>query len=279
MQNNVLEPDVCRRMRSCVELCRAARRAPRKKNAADGEAESMLRAAQTLFEHAALNRMRPSFVSCDAIPRSGLGNNKSAEYSGASKRARVVDYKNKLDTWSETSEDSDGGGTRTRGGRRGRGDDDDDDDDDDGNDMRYVITVLFENTPESAKMHASALEVSSRAGKALNDYFSALQQRKRAKNAVAYDSVQGNFDAAKDAYQVQAYLWPPHDDAEPAAHAAASKKRKASAAEMHGRSAAARSAKMPSESDCVSFYSNKPHLWSAFGHDMGDLCEAVLNKQ
>ena len=144
--------------------------------------------------------------------------------------------------------------------------------------MRYLLTILFTNTPESAKMHASALEVSSRAGKALQDWFAALLQRKRSKDAAVYDSIQGSFDSAKDAYQLEVLLWPPQDDTTQAP-ASSSKKRKAAASNEHCGGASTKHAKIPNENECVNFYSNKPHLWSAFGHAVHHLGTAVANKK
>jgi len=218
--SSTLPDDAVRLIRASVTLRRAANReSTPSASAAAAEADSICGAARTLFEHASLNRMLPSFVSCNVDQSTDTAADDSSNSDAI------------------TSESSVFGRTH----------------------MHYVLTVLFKNTADSSKLYAAALEISSRAGKSVRDYFDALAHRKRSKHAVVYVSTNAIFVPDSNSYRIHVTLEPPLPST-------SSKRSNPPPTQVTPPQQSMIHASLPTADKCVEFYSQRPHLWSVFGH-------------
>jgi hypothetical protein len=240
------------RIRSCVTLCRAARRLKdRSTRAPNAEAESIERAAEALLEHASLNGMKPSFVACET----GSHNRHHATLGTSALLSAN-------DSSSDSSADDDDTTTTTTTSAHGSG-------------FHYTLSVRFANTESTAKLNITSRDINGRAERCLRDCFSALAHRKRSKNSVSLGRCDTTFDADANAYNVDVQLWPPTADQEEAT--LQQRKRR----ELETKSSAAQhvNASLPNADECLSFYSNRPDLWSMFGADIGEVRRAKRRRR
>lgn len=242
MYHSNISEDAAKRIKQCVSVCRAARNAnsasASRRTGSDArrekaEAESIQRAAQTLYEHASLNQMKPSFVSCEIAKSSALALDSDTESSSSG---------------TEDSETTSSLVARKyRRGKRGT------------EPMIYVLTVNFTNTQQSEKKYMAACDVGAQANKALRDVFNALAQRGRSKNSVLYQELSAEFDAQRNLYEIKARMWPPADrDTQSAPVVAASS--------LGKRKAETKPEVAVSAQECIDFYTKNPDLWAVFGN-------------
>jgi len=290
MYSSNISQDVRNRIRQCVSVCRAARKANdnKKKRTHEkeeaGEAESIERVAQTLYEHATLNQMQPSFVSCEIAADGKIGRDQ------ISPRGRIHDE----DDDDGEADSSDSESSLIEQEKVGKGKK--------GKSVYYILTINFKNTPDSSKKFTAAIDIGARANKSLKDCFSALAHRNRYKNSVLYNELQALFMAVEDSYQIKVYLWPPSPTRESTPKQSESffpssllsRKRKADygADELHRKSSTlvspfpAASKKNshltainpPSAEDCVKFYADKPHLWASLGYSIDEELRKKIKK-